>query len=45
MNLLEQVLGYKKKFKKDKLQKTYEALGERFGLSKRQAKLACDYLE
>ena len=39
------VLGYKKKFKKDKLQKTYEALGERFGLSKRQAKLACDYLK
>ena len=45
MNLLEAVLGYKKKFKKDKLQKTYEALGERFGLSKRQAKLACDYLK
>lgn len=41
----EAVLGYKKKFKKDKLQKTYEALGERFGLSKRQAKLACDYLK
>lgn len=38
------VLGYKKKFKADKLQKSYEALGDRFGLTKRQAKLACDYL-
>jgi|GEM_PF-5761035 len=38
------VIGYKKKFKADKLQKSYEALGEKFGLSRDQAKRACDFL-
>lgn len=38
-------IGWKKKFKADKLQKNYQALGDRFGLTKRQAKLACDYLK
>ncbi|MPQ42854.1 DnaD domain protein [Clostridium tarantellae] len=38
------VIGYKKKFKADKLQKSYESLGERFGISKRQAKAAIDFL-
>lgn len=40
-----QIEGYKKKFRADKLQKTYQALGDRFGLSKRQAKDACDFLK
>lgn len=39
-----EVLGYKKKFKADKLQKSYQALAVRFGLSKRQSKTACDFL-
>ena len=39
------VEGYKKKFKADKLQKNYESLGDRFGISKRQAKAACDFLK
>lgn len=43
--LTGKVLGYKKKFKADKLQKSYAALGERFGFTARQAKLACDYLK
>lgn len=38
-------IGYKQKFKADKLQKSYQALGDRFGISKRQAKLACDFLK
>ena len=40
-----EILRYEKKFKADKLQKTYEALGDRFGLTKRQAKAACDFLK
>jgi hypothetical protein len=40
-----QVIGYKKKFKADKLQKSYEQLGSRFNLSKRQAKDAIDFLK
>lgn len=39
------ILGYKKKFKADKLQKSYGALGKRFGFSKRQVKDACDFLK
>jgi hypothetical protein len=43
--LTGQVEGYRKKFKADKLQKNYQALGDRFGLTKRQAKDACDFLK
>ncbi|GAA0179071.1 hypothetical protein SH2C18_20150 [Clostridium sediminicola] len=39
------LIGYKKKFKADKLQKSYESLGENFGLTKVQAKAACKFLE
>lgn len=38
-------LGYRKKFKSDKLQRSYGAIGELFGLTKRQVKDAMDYLE
>lgn len=41
----DDILGYRKKFKTDKLQKTYDALGKRFGFSKRQVKAACDFLK
>lgn len=40
-----EVKGYKKKFKADKLQKSYEALGDRIGITKRQAKACCDFLK
>jgi DNA replication protein DnaD len=39
------VIGYKKKFKSDKLQRSFQALGDRFGFSKRQATDACHYLK
>lgn len=39
------VLGYKKKFKADKLQKQYEDIGERFGLTKDQVRDACVFLK
>jgi len=42
---IEDVWEYKKKFKADKLQKSYDALGKRFGLTKRQVKAACDFLK
>lgn len=35
---------YQKKFKEDKLQKSYQAFGDKFGITKRQAKIACDLL-
>lgn len=38
------LLGFKKKFKADKLQKSYQAFAEKFGITKKQAKLACDHL-
>jgi hypothetical protein len=38
------VKGYRKKFRADKLQKSYDSLAERFGLTKRQVKDACDFL-
>ena len=38
-----EVKGYKKKFKADKLQKSYEALGDRIGITKRQATACCDF--
>ena len=37
-------LGWKKKYKADKLQKSHKALADRFGISKRQVKAALDYL-
>jgi len=43
--LTGRILGVKKKFKSDMLQKSYQALADRFGISKRQAKAACDYLK
>lgn len=39
------LIGYKKKFKADKLQKSYQSLGENFGLTKVQAKSACKFLK
>ncbi|GAA0181012.1 hypothetical protein SH2C18_36060 [Clostridium sediminicola] len=38
------LIGYKKKFKADKLQKSYQSLGKNFGLTKGQAKSACKFL-
>ncbi|MGF7185793.1 hypothetical protein GGQ84_001885 [Desulfitispora alkaliphila] len=35
---------YAKKFKADKLQRNYEQIANRFNLTKRQVKVACDYL-
>jgi hypothetical protein len=40
-----QLIGYKKKFKADKLQRSYAQLVGTFGLGKDQARNACDYLE
>ena len=40
-----QVVEYRKKFKEDKLQKTYEQLAAQFGFSKRQTKDALKRLE
>lgn len=39
-----QVKEIKKKFRADKLQKTYQALGDRFGVTKRMAQDACIFL-
>lgn len=38
-------LGYKKRFKADLLQRTYESFSEQFGFTKRQVKDACKRLE
>ena len=40
-----QVIGLKKKFKSDKLQRNYQALANKFGLTKRQVANACHYLQ
>lgn len=40
-----QVTGLKKKFKADKLQRNYQALANKFGLTKRQVANACHYLQ
>ena len=40
-----EVMGYKKKFKADKLQKSYEQLAKQFGLSKVQVRRAIKRLE
>lgn len=37
-------ITYKKKFKSDKLQKSYDQLAETFGFTKLQVKRACDFL-
>lgn len=39
-----QLVGYKSKFKSDKLQRSYDQMAEQFGLTKRQAKDAINYL-
>ena len=39
------VVKNNQKFKGDKLQKSYQALSEQFGLTKRQVKEACDFLK
>lgn len=39
------VLDRVNRFKGDRLQRTYQALGEKFGLTKRQAQEACYFLE
>jgi hypothetical protein len=36
-----EVVGWRKKFKADKLQRTYQSLAEQFGISKRQVREAC----
>ena len=41
----ESVAKNNQKFKSDKLQKSYLALSEQFGLTKRQVKEACDFLK
>ena len=38
------LIGEKKKFKADKLQRSFQALADRFGFSKRQATDACHFL-
>jgi hypothetical protein len=43
--LTGQFRGFRKKFSKDKLQRSYSAIAELFGLSKRQVKEAMDFLE
>lgn len=40
-----QLKGFKKKFYNDKLQKNYQSLADRFGISKRQAQDACNFLK
>jgi uncharacterized phage protein (TIGR02220 family) len=40
-----QLIGYKKKFKEDKLQKSYQSLANKFGITKGQAKAACKFLK
>lgn len=39
-----ELIGYKKKFKADKLQKSYQSLADQFGLTKTQVKSACKFL-
>lgn len=39
------IIGYKKKFKADKLQKQYQDFADRFGITKRQAINACKFLK
>lgn len=39
-----ELIGYKKKFKADKLQKSYQSLADQFGLTKIQVKSACKFL-
>jgi len=39
------LLGFKKKFHSDKLQKYYQSLADRFGLTKRQSQEACIFLK
>jgi hypothetical protein len=43
--LTGQFRGFRKKFSKDKLQRSYSAIADLFGLSKRQVKEAMDFLE
>jgi DNA-binding Lrp family transcriptional regulator len=38
------LVGYKKKFKKDFLQRSYRQIEDQFGVSKKQARLALDFL-
>ncbi len=38
------ILGYKKKFNKDFLQRSYRQIEDQFGVSKKQARLALDFL-
>lgn len=38
-------LGYKKKFKADKFQRSYSAFAQQFGFSKKQVKDACNFLK
>lgn len=40
-----EVIGYRKKFQGDKLHKSYQALANQFGISKRQASDACHRLQ
>lgn len=40
-----QLLGFRKKFWDDKLQKNYQALADRFGISKRESQNACIFLK
>ncbi|SHI01001.1 conserved phage C-terminal domain-containing protein [Clostridium grantii] len=40
-----EIIRYKKKFKADKLQKSYQSLADNFGLTKGQAKAACKFLK
>src|SRR5579859_6032844 len=41
---VDQIIGFKKKFHRDKLQRSYQTLGDKFGFSKRQTKEAIDRL-
>jgi len=40
----DKVMGWKKKFKADKLQKSYQAWADHFGLTKKQVRSAVDFL-
>lgn len=40
-----QVLGYRKKFKADKLQRSYQSFADMYGFSKREVSAACHYLQ
>ena len=39
-----ELIGYKKRFKKDLLQRSYRQIEKQFGVSKKQARLALDFL-